>query len=91
MKEFSNLDRYPKTKCGTTFLQKKATFMKTESLYDIFCKDNTQRRHLENEYRLPMCEKDYAFYTDQKTTRAAKSTAAIEKLTTGDIQFKRRA
>ena len=38
-----------------------------------------------------MCEKDYAFYTDQKTTRAAKCTAAIEKLTTGNIQFKRRA
>ena len=38
-----------------------------------------------------MCEKDYAFYTDQKTTRAAKCTAAIEKLTTRDIRFKRKA
>ena len=38
-----------------------------------------------------MCEKNYAFYTDQKTPRAAKGTAAIEKLTTCDIRFKRRA
>ena len=38
MKEFSNLDRYLKTKRGTTFLQKEATFMeKRESLFDIFC------------------------------------------------------
>ena len=65
--------------------------MKLNSLSDIFCEDNTQRRRLENVYGLRMCEKDYAFYTEQKTTRAAKSTAAIEKLTTGDIRFKQRA
>ena len=31
------------------------------------------------------------FALDQKATRAAESTAAIEKLATGDIRFKRRA
>ena len=65
--------------------------MKMESLFDIFCEDNTQRRHLENVYRLRMREKDYAFYTGQKTTRAAKITAVIQKLKTDDIRFKRRA
>ena len=86
------MDRYPKTTHGTTFLQKEATFMKKkESFFDIFCENNAQRRHLENVYWLRMCEKDYAFYTDQKTTRAAKCTAAVEKLTTGNIRFKQRA
>ena len=91
MKEFTDLERYPKNKRGTTFLQKEATFMKMESFSDIFCEDNTQRIHLENVYKLRMCEKVYAFYTDQKTTTAAKTTAAIEKLTIGDMRFKRRA
>ena len=63
MKEFSNLDWYPKTKRGTIFLQKEATFVeKMESLFDIFCEDKTERRHLENAYRLRMCKKDYALH-----------------------------
>ena len=33
----------------------------------------------------------HSIYTDQKTTRAAKCTASIEKLTTGDIRFKQKA
>ena len=61
--------------------------MKMESLFDIFLEDNTQRRHLESVYRLRMREKDYAFYSGHKTTRAAKSTVAIQKLTTGDIRL----
>ena len=38
-----------------------------------------------------MSEKDYASYEDQKATRAAKCIAVIEKLTTGNMRFKRRA
>ena len=37
------------------------------------------------------CVKKIMHYTNQKTSRAAKCTAAIEKLTTGDIRFKLRA
>ena len=54
-----------------------------ESFFDILRENNAQRSHLENVYWLCMCEKDYAFYTDQRTTRAAKCFAAVEKLTTG--------
>ena len=64
---------------------------KMESFFDTFREDIAQRRHLETVYWLRMFEKDCAFYTEQKTTRAAICTAAIEKLTTGNIRLKRRA
>ena len=62
-----------------------------ESFFDIFRENNAQRSHLENVYWFRLCGKDYAFYTDQKTKRAAKCTAAVQKLTASGIRFKRRA
>ena len=39
-----------------------------KSFFDILREDNARRKHLENVYWLQMCEKDYALYSDQKTT-----------------------
>ena len=55
---------------------------KMDILFDISREENKQRCYLEERYRLCMRNKDYDFYNDQKTTRIAKRTAAVEKLTT---------
>ena len=60
IKEFSNLDRYTKTKRGTTFLQKKQRLWKKFCFFDIFRENDARRSHLENVYWLRRCEKDYA-------------------------------
>ena len=70
MKEFSNLDRYPRAKQGTTFFKKEASFVeKSDDLFDIFYEDRKQRRNLEVAHGHRMRSKDYNFYNDQKTTR----------------------
>ena len=92
IKEFSNLDRYPKAKRGTTFLKREAIFEeKLDYLFDIFCEDKRQRRILEAAHCLRMCSKDYEFYNNQKTSRISKCTSVLEKLTPStDVKFKQK-
>ena len=91
IKEFSNLDRYPNAKRGTTFLKREAIFVeKLDYLFDIFCEDKRQRRILEAAHGRRICSKDYEFYNNQKTTRISKCTSVLEKLTPSDVKFKQK-
>ena len=77
IKEFSNLDRYPKAKRGTTFLKREAIFVeKLNYLFDILCQDKRQRRISEAAHGLRMCSKDYEFYK-QKTFKMHFSARKI--------------
>ena len=50
---FSKLNRYPKKKRGASFLEKEAEFLSDiDKLFDVFCNDNEQRRHLEKDHKL---------------------------------------
>jgi len=69
MKTFSAFDRYSKKKRGKSF-QKEAQFMRDmDELFDISCSDDQQRRQLEKQHLLPMTDKDFEFYSDQKGPR----------------------
>ena len=60
---FSSLDRWTKSRRGNTFLQRESEFMQTiDSLFDVFCVDDQQRKNLEKQHGLRMAEADYAFY-----------------------------
>ena len=58
-------------------------------LFDIFCKDDKQRRKLEELYKLRMTEADFAFDNDQNGPRLAKCLSVVEKLLPSDETFSR--
>jgi len=73
---FSKLDRWPKKKRGSSFLEREAEFLSdVDELFDVFC-DNTAQ--------------DYSFYHDQKGPRVAKCLDVLLSLTSSDKQFIRR-
>ena len=49
--------------------------------------DKSQRRKLEEKFKLRMDKNDYAFYQDQKGPRRGKCTNAVEKLAESDLNF----
>ena len=59
-------------------------------LFDIFCKDSSQRRELEEKFLLQMTQKDHEFYEDQKGPRNVKCLSSIDPLTSSDYRFQRR-
>jgi len=64
---FSKLDRWPKTKRGSSFLENEAEFLSdVDELFDVFCDNTAQQRCLEREHKLQMTEEDYSFYHDQR-------------------------
>ena len=92
MKTFSSIDRYSKKKCGKSFLQKEAEFMREmDELFDIFFSDDQQRKQLEKQYLLRMTDKDFEFYSNQKGPRLKTCFIIIETLTTSDVKFAEKA
>jgi len=88
---FAKLSRYPNNKKGKKIFMDLTSFTNDiEKLFDIFCENPTQRRHLEVEYKLRMTDNDYSFYEDQKGPRAAKCTKVITPLDESDYLFARR-
>ena len=64
---FSKLDRWPKTKRGSSFLENEAEFLSdVDELFDVFCDNTAQQRCLEREHKLQMTEEVYSFYHDQR-------------------------
>ena len=88
---FSSLDRWTKSRRGNTFLQRESEFMQTiDSLFDVFCVDDQQRKNLEKQHGLRMAEADYAFYQDQKSERVGKCMDTVVPLSSSDKMFLRR-
>ena len=88
---FSSLDRWTKSRRGNTFLQRESEFMQTiDSLFDVFCVDDQQRKNLEKQHGLRMAEADYAFYQDQKSERVGKCKDTVVPLSSSDKMFLRR-
>lgn len=92
MSRFSYFDRYPKKKRGPTFLTKLHEFIQTtEKLFDIFCQDPIQRRALEVKHQLRMSSDDFTFYHDQNGPRLGKCLKFVERLSSSDIRFQKKA
>jgi len=88
----SKLDRWPKKKRGSSFLEKEAEFLSdVDELFDVFCNNTAQRRRLEREHKLQMTEEDYSFYQDQTGLRVAKCLDVLVPLTSSDKEFIRRS
>ena len=92
MKDFKAIDHYPKKKRSKpAYVTKENQFMSdANDLFDIFCKDSSQRRELEEKFLLRMTQKDHEFYEDQKGPRNAKCLSSIDPLTSSDYRFQRR-
>ena len=90
-KSFKKLHSQPKNRRKSDNYSKLvANFMAdVDNLFDIFCKDDLQRRKLEELYKLRMTESDFAFYNDQKGPRLAKCLNVAEKLLPSDETFAR--
>ena len=82
MKTFTTIFDWSKKKSGKSFLSRESDFMSTiDQLFDVFCINNEQRRHLEKQHGLRMSDDDYSFYNDQKGQRQCSlSSAKFEKL-----------
>ena len=72
-------------------MQRESEFMQTiDSLFDVFCVDDQQRKNLEKQHGLRMAEADYAFYQDQKSERVGKCMDTVVPLSSSDKMFLRR-
>ena len=90
-KSFKKLHSQPKNRRkNDNYSNLVANFMADiNDLFDIFCKDNQQRRKVEEKYKLRMTESDFDFYNDQKGPRIAKCLNVVEKLQPSDKTFAR--
>ena len=83
--------KYPKRKRGETYFDNVKNFVtESQQLFDIFDHDEARRTELEIKRKLKMTEKEYWFYEDQKSPRAAKCLNIKEKLTNSNIRFVKR-
>ena len=61
------------------------------TLFDIFCKNDSQRCKLEKDKLLSMNCTRFAFYKDQKEARIGKCTSILQKLDRSDLTFNKKA
>ena len=86
--EFQKIQHYPTTKKGAAFEKRVDDFTKNiDELYDVFNKNEQQRKKLEKTYKLRMNESDWNFYHDQCGLRIGKCYLIKEKYTESDLKF----
>ena len=82
--EFQKIQHYPTTKKGAAFEKRVDDFTKNiDELYDVFNKNEQQRKKLEKTYKLRMNESDWNFYHDQCGPRIEKCYLITES----DLKF----
>ena len=93
VKDFLKIDSVPKSRRnGSAFKRNVEYFMvNVDTLFDIFYKNNSQRRRLEKDKLLRMNNIGFAFYENQKGARIGKYTSIQEKPNNPDLTFIKRA
>lgn len=91
VKKFNFVDNYSVKKMGPAFERHLSDFLEdVDDLFDIFCRDDMQRRKQEKENKLRMNESDIAFYNDQRGERVRRCIDIVQNLSPTDINFKMR-
>ena len=86
--EFQKIQHYPTTKKGAAFEKRVNDLTKNiDELYNVFNKNEQQRKKLEKTYKLRMNESDWNFYHDQCGLRIGKCYLIKEKYTESDLKF----
>ena len=88
-KSFKKVHSQPQNRSVSYFKLVSNFLSDADLLFDSFCKDDKQRRTLEELYKLRMTDADFAFYKDQHGPRLAKCLSVVEKLLPSDETFSR--
>ena len=79
VEEFRVIARTPKNKRKKSWLNRyRVLIAKKNKLYDVFCKDLSQRKKLESKYEIPMLEEDFKFLESMRTDRKAVCVSKVD-------------
>ena len=86
--EFKQIDHYPKSQRGKAFQKKVMQFTENfDKLFNVFNKNELQRKKMEKLYKLRMNDVNWAFYHDQCGPRIGKCYSVNEEYSQSDLRY----
>ena len=86
--EFKQIEHYPKSKRGKAFQKKVMQFTENlDKLFNVFNKNEQQRKKMEKLHKLRMNDADWAFYHDRRGSRIGKCYSVNKEYSQSDLRY----